>query len=392
MTLLHVVPVPMSQTSLSHPSNLHPPDMAATVIIPPPFRQSSQSSHPRLQRPKLSINTQQTRTFGKGSSLRLETLSAASPTARNTFQNAYETNRVQIVSTPLRQAHDATETPNTPEPADSRTPSSSSVSSASTLSDLGGFPYTITHNTSSILVNSPIPRIEHRRLSISQSRPIFPPERHVAFRSPLEEEVRTTKYTWKHSDIETEESTSVIEVVESSPKGTIAISSIAQTLHSNNSTESSCASPDLEQTPTTPTAFTESALSSPPPSAVRLSYRRRRSRLKVHSPKAGDKRDSSSESDSDSCPETPVAGRRKRRREWVWTLGPVRGEGEAQNNTLTEEADASDLTDDGSASSLTSERSSSFSYDHSDSTPASSRKSSEGNVEAGIAAGCVDQS
>jgi len=37
-------------------------------------------------------------------------------------------------------------------------------------------------------------------------------------------------------------------------------------------------------------------------------------------PVAGEKRDSSDE-DSDTCPETPVAGRRKRRREWVWTLG-----------------------------------------------------------------------
>jgi len=39
-------------------------------------------------------------------------------------------------------------------------------------------------------------------------------------------------------------------------------------------------------------------------------------------PLVGEKRESSDE-DSDTCPETPVAGRRKRRREWVWTLGPV---------------------------------------------------------------------
>ena len=27
--------------------------------------------------------------------------------------------------------------------------------------------------------------------------------------------------------------------------------------------------------------------------------------------------------DSDTCPATPVAGKRKRDRQWVWTLGPV---------------------------------------------------------------------
>lgn len=41
------------------------------------------------------------------------------------------------------------------------------------------------------------------------------------------------------------------------------------------------------------------------------------------SPHTGDKRESSDEEDSDTCPATPVAGRRKKHRQWVWTLGPV---------------------------------------------------------------------
>lgn len=44
---------------------------------------------------------------------------------------------------------------------------------------------------------------------------------------------------------------------------------------------------------------------------------------KAKSPQTGEKRESSDEEDSDTCPATPVAGRRKRSREWVWTLGPV---------------------------------------------------------------------
>ena len=44
---------------------------------------------------------------------------------------------------------------------------------------------------------------------------------------------------------------------------------------------------------------------------------------KARSPQTGEKRESSDEDDSDTCPATPVAGRKKRSREWVWTLGPV---------------------------------------------------------------------
>jgi len=44
---------------------------------------------------------------------------------------------------------------------------------------------------------------------------------------------------------------------------------------------------------------------------------------KSKSPQTGEKRESSDEDDSDTCPATPVAGRKKRSREWVWTLGPV---------------------------------------------------------------------
>lgn len=40
-------------------------------------------------------------------------------------------------------------------------------------------------------------------------------------------------------------------------------------------------------------------------------------------PQTGEKRESSDEEDSDTCPATPVAGRRKRHRQWRWTLGPV---------------------------------------------------------------------
>jgi len=40
-------------------------------------------------------------------------------------------------------------------------------------------------------------------------------------------------------------------------------------------------------------------------------------------PRVGDKRESSDGDDSDTCPATPVAGRRKKSRQWRWTLGPI---------------------------------------------------------------------
>ena len=44
----------------------------------------------------------------------------------------------------------------------------------------------------------------------------------------------------------------------------------------------------------------------------------------ITSSPAGLKREpSDDEEDNDSCPATPVAGRRKRHRQWVWTLGPI---------------------------------------------------------------------
>ena len=42
------------------------------------------------------------------------------------------------------------------------------------------------------------------------------------------------------------------------------------------------------------------------------------------------------EDDSDSVPATPIAGRSKRHRQWVWTLGPVNS---AAGNDESEEAD-----------------------------------------------------
>jgi hypothetical protein len=163
--------------------------------------------------------------------------------------------------------------------------SSSSISSASTVESLhGGIPYKLPYTTSSILINSPIIS-RKRRAPYGPFKPMFPAPKKVAFRSPLTEDVHTTKYTLRHSDIDSSCST---------------ISTLELTPAEDNESSTSDSSSD------------RSHASSPP-------------RSRSSSPRTGDKRESSDEEDStdESCPTTPVAGRRKRQRHWVWTLGPI---------------------------------------------------------------------
>ncbi|KAJ9623428.1 hypothetical protein H2203_005687 [Taxawa tesnikishii (nom. ined.)] len=107
---------------------------------------------------------------------------------------------------------------------------------------------------------------------------MFPAPKRVAFKAPLTEDIKTEKYTLAHSDLAS--SSSSISTLNLPPP--------------EHDTDRSSSNPGGE-------------------------------------PHTGDKRDSSDE-DSDVCPATPVAGRRKRRREWVWTLGPVGGKDAASSD------------------------------------------------------------
>lgn len=310
---------------------LHPPSMTTSLAILPapaqvsqaPAVQSPQSvpitqpscSPAAPRRPKLSLNTTtaQVRTFGKGSSLRLETLSAVSPTARNTFSNGYEPQSLSATdSKPWSRVIPEADTPSSA----STFNSSTSASSYSSLgSDLAKTPYKLPHNVRSILSNSPLPPVHsHRTMA---SRPMFPATKRVSFRANLTEEIVTTKYTMAHSDIASSSST---------------ISSLALDSSANESEPSTSAS----STTTTATAATITTTTTTLPSRtstkldMQLSKPMEPATALHHStePARCQKRESpsDSESDSDSCPETPVAGRRKRRREWKWTLGPIDGQ------------------------------------------------------------------
>ena len=117
---------------------------------------------------------------------------------------------------------------------------------------------------------------------------MFPSAKKVAFKAPLTEEIKTTKYTMAHADIDSSVSTmSTLEL----PEQEYPVKQAA--MEEQPEEEGEAASQEM----------------TPPP------------------PQTGEKRESSDEEDeeddSNSYPTTPIAGRRKRHRQWVWTLGPV---------------------------------------------------------------------
>jgi hypothetical protein len=347
----------MPQTqSFTHPHEIPTERMATSLVISPALHsQQPQELSPQSKpgRPKLSLNTAQTRTFGKGSSLRLETLSAISPTIINTFSNAYEpapqpaaSSSEQKLTRPKLSIDSSIQykAPETPtavvDTQDSRTPSSASISSASTANS-ATLPYSNSQILNSILANSPIPRLEPPRKMAA--RPRFPAEKKVSFRTPLEEEITTTKFTYAHYDVESPGSGSMASLLTIS---TSSEESIPDSASLSSSGSSEALSPSSHSSQRTEGSYlkrstnnlsvsvdSSSPLRSPTSPAKRRLPHRGRNRLKIRSPQTGDKRDSSSESDSDTCPETPVAGRRKLNRDWVWTLGTLPGQSSTQTST-----------------------------------------------------------
>nr|POE83338.1 hypothetical protein CFP56_69344 [Quercus suber] len=277
---------------------------------PPPVALSSQLPSPS-KRPKLSLNTvNAVPIFGKKStSLRLETLSATSPTAVNTFTNGHDAERSlkdpvggRPRPRPRRPslALSITPAPMPSEPTEDRpasTTRSSAVSPTSSASSTDSFPrkhppYRLAYNTDSILKNGPYPHTRgKRRTAFALPRAIFPTPKTVSFRACLTEDICTFTYTWKNSDL-------------SGPS--------SPTLHALSTREEG--------------------------EAMKAAH----GGATIIQPQTGEKRESSDEEeeeeeqgeeeeqqqqqdhdDAEICPQTPVAGRRKRTRQWRWTLGPI---------------------------------------------------------------------
>lgn len=248
------------------------------ALLPSPsLRDCSSTQQPILnrpqasgspKRPKLSLNTHAVNSFGgkKSTSLCLNTLSAVSPTIRNTFSNGYEPK--------------ADESTSSSPPSSASSLSTDSTDSSSSLGAEKPVPYTVAYNLTSILSNSPI-----KPLRPKMSRPFFPATKRVSFRVPLEEEIKNTKYTASHMDLCTPAS---------------SVSSL-DTLDSEISLDSTSSAETDDDMGADQSSDDESVTARNPRGAKRNSW-------------------SDDEDSDDSCAQTPIASRNKRRREWVWTL------------------------------------------------------------------------
>ncbi|KAF2666762.1 hypothetical protein BT63DRAFT_457716 [Microthyrium microscopicum] len=337
----------MQQPNLPHHSGHHVPVVSSPLVTIP---KSSlpvlplQSYHMKQSRPRLSlktdINSTHLRTFGKGSSLRLDTLSAVDPTSRNTFSNGYEPNPGASNTRPklaldlaVGQTSDYRQSPDTDS---SRTPSNSSISSATTAtSEQSALSlYELPKGITSILTNSLIPRTSKLRMSVS--RPDISLSKRVSFRDPIQEDIKTKRYTLAHSDIEIVDSE---EIKEGSLETTPTQNTISQTTPTDTTSNSSS---DFQVPSAASTIYT-----SPPPRRKDRRIHKTLSR-RQSSPAAPmrQKRDSSSSDDdedsdeSNSYPQTPIAGRCKRSRDWTWTLG--KDESNGTHDVIVTSADDND--------------------------------------------------
>ena len=127
---------------------------------------------------------------------------------------------------------------------------------------------------------------------------MFPASKKVSFRAPLTETIWNIKFTMAHSDIDTSSTPMKLEA----PVPTLVTQSEEQV--------------DVDDV--------EGSTRESVPLSIQT----------------GEKRESSDEDDSDTCPVTPVAGRRKRHREWRWTLGVVEsgGKEDGLNHILPDRA------------------------------------------------------
>ncbi|QIW97320.1 hypothetical protein AMS68_002838 [Peltaster fructicola] len=233
------------------------------------------------KRPKLSLDTTTSSpsilTGKHSTSLRLETLSATSPTARNTFGNAHPVQKPTLTrlttttnDNPSKRRYVETPKKLTQEDDDE---DDSPISVAPVVQPSTNIvPYNVSYHISSILRNGPVQRAGKRRKS-AQSKASFKVTKKVIFKAPLTEDVITVKYTMSH--FEMEPATPISTLVEKAP---------AVKLH-------------VEEKETDKLQVLQP-----------LTYISRPKKI-------------AQSADTDLCPVTPVAGRGKKDRQWVWTLG-----------------------------------------------------------------------
>ncbi|KAI9733580.1 MAG: hypothetical protein M1834_003182 [Cirrosporium novae-zelandiae] len=277
------------------------------------------------KRPKLTLQTTSLPLLFPGT----HPVSADSPTARNTLTNKL---LLRAQSQPYSAGPSITPAPL---PFALPRPTSSSRASNANRSQA---PYTIpspldTHAPRSILRNSPLPSARRPATPLSSSghrKLLFRAEKRVRYATPLEEEIKTRKYI--HRDI---------DLYSSPPSRKTATSrlSISPPPSSKSEAAGSTSETQVPSPPSNGTAIAihTSLTSSTAKRSLQISHP-----IPTDSAIENSQENTSREADIES-PRTPAQGRRKRRREWVWTLGPLPEDGDMsredkKNENETKEA------------------------------------------------------
>ncbi|KAK4864875.1 hypothetical protein LT330_001498 [Penicillium expansum] len=296
---------------------------------------SPDASSTITSRPKLTLQTTSLpRTFGTsttGLSFSFAAAPASSPTVRNTFKNAYEVASPSSATSPTK-------------PSRYNKPSSPYILHPNNNIFNHRSPYQLPIGVRSILRNSPLePSARRRSGSISAGgngpngagtrRVFFPAKKQVSYRYPLEEEIRTERYTAQHLDLVTEEEEAVqaeADTNSNSPSETRP----APFQNLEGEKETSDSSPSLSETSTSDdTSADEGVRGSSLSKMERKKRRTMRTERQVRAVALLD----GFEADGSSTPQTPMQGRAKRRREWKWTLGPVDLSGDKASNDFGSE-------------------------------------------------------
>ncbi|KAA8648730.1 uncharacterized protein ATNIH1004_004615 [Aspergillus tanneri] len=253
-------------------------------------------------RPKLTLQTTALpRTFGTSStslSLSLATGPTASPTVRNTFKNAYE---------------NAFPSSATASPSKSSSTHRWSKPSSPYPSHGPNNPYQLPLGVKSILRNSPLePTCRVRSASVAANSAtggtgsrwmFFPAKKQVNYRQPLEEEIKTVRYTARHSDL----------VVESNVEP-----------HDASSDEDTDSSSSLAPSDESTTSDDENPRTDTNHASISSFERKKRKHLSAEKQvRAVALLDGLEEAYGSTTPQTPRQRRIKRRCEWRWTLGPL---------------------------------------------------------------------
>ncbi|EFR03860.1 hypothetical protein MGYG_06859 [Nannizzia gypsea CBS 118893] len=257
------------------------------------------------KRPKLSLQTSCVPvTFGKSStalSLAVSSNSCQSPTNRNTFKNAYETfHRVNspICRSPLR------------DPIRNRQRAPSSPAKAGPVRTAEP-PYKLPKGIRGILRNSPIPSPAQgveQQIRSPEATMSTPSTKRVKYRYPLDEVIKTVKFTAKHSDIESTNASRTSSSLDT---------------YSYTSSEEDSDSSDSASGGSTPSEDESENVAKSPKRTRKQARSKHKTFRSERQILAAGVRDGLLPSREDSLPPQTPIHQRTVQREWRWTLGPI---------------------------------------------------------------------